>query len=228
MPSKHLVATLSTVLAVTLIAAACTNSDDGPTRTVVLQDAVAPQVAVATRVVVAPQDTAVPQVAVVPEVAEPRQVDDQGSFLRVIAALDEERGYCLDIPGHMSGVRLESPLQAHTCKHGIWNQDGRFDVAALENATIRMPFYELCLQAEDAVVGARLILAECNEAELQTWTVRDSGEIALEAFPRMCITIGEGPGRDAGGPQYLVRGAGIDVCAQEASDRQQWTTVIPQ
>ena len=228
MPSKHRVATLSTVLAVAVLAAACTGSDDEPTSTVLLQESVAPQVAVATRVVVAPQDTAVPQVAAAPEVAEPSQVDDQGSFLRVIAALDEERGYCLDIPGHMSGVRLASPLQAHTCKHGIWNQDGRFDVAALANGTIRMPFYELCLQAEDAVAGATLILEECTEAELQTWTVRDSGEIALEAFPLMCITIGEGPGRDAGGPQYLMRGAGLDICAQEASGRQQWTTVIPQ
>ena len=47
----------------------------------------------------------------------------------------------------MAGVRTDSPLHAHTCKHGIWNQDGRFDVAALGNGVIRMPHYELCLQA---------------------------------------------------------------------------------
>ena len=127
----------------------------------------------------------------------------------------------------MAGVRLDRPLQAHTCKHGIWNQDGRFDATALRNGVLRMPHYDLCLQAENNSVGARLILAKCTQAELQTWTLQDSGEIALEAIPEMCISIEDIPGRDAGGPQYLMKGVGLDTCAQHASDRQQWTTVIP-
>ena len=169
----------------------------------------------------------VTQDVVTPELAESEQVDDQGMFLRVIAPLDESRGYCLDIPGHRSGVRLESPLHVHTCKHGIWNQDGRFDVIALGNGVMRMPYYGLCLQAENSSIGARLLLAECTEAELQTWTLQDSGEIALGAVPEMCITVEEGPGRDAGGPQYLIRSIGLDTCSQQASDRQRWTAVIP-
>jgi len=51
--------------------------------------------------------------------SESEQVKDQSVFLRVIAPLDEARGYCLDIPGHMAGAQLESPLHVHTCKHGI-------------------------------------------------------------------------------------------------------------
>ena len=201
---KHVIATLSTTLAVSVLVVACTNSnDDESTSPAVIQDAVAS------------------------EVAESQQVQGESVFLRVIAPLDEARGYCLDIPGHLTSVRIESPLQVHTCKHGIWNLDGRFDVAALENGVIRMPHYELCLQAENAAIGARLLLAGCTEAELQTWTLQDSGEIALGAFPQMCITVEEGPGRDASGPQYLMKGVGLDTCAQQASDRQQWTTVIP-
>ena len=201
---KRLVTILSTTLAVSVFVAACSNSTyDGPT------------------------SPAVTQVVVTPDVADSEQVNDQGEFLRVIAPLDEARGYCLDIPGHMAGVQIESPLQVHTCKHGIWNQDGRFDMAALRNGVIRVPHYELCLQAENTSVGARLLLAECTEAQLQTWTLRDSGAIALEAFPQMCITAEEKPGRNAGGPQYLMKGVGLDTCAQQASDRQRWTTVIP-
>ncbi len=202
---NHLVAALSTILAVSVLVAACTNSsDDESTR------------------------PAVPQDVVTPEVAESELVNDQGVFMRVIAPLDEARGYCLDIPGHMAGVRLASPLQTHTCKHGIWNQDGRFDVAALGKGVIRMPHYELCLEADNASIGARLLLEECTEAELQTWTLQDSGEIVLESFPQMCITVAEGPGIDAGGPQYLMKGVGLDTCAQQASERQRWATVIPQ
>ena len=162
------------------------------------------------------------------ERAEPEQASDQGVFVRVTAPLDEVRGYCLDIPGHLSGVRVESPLQVHTCKHGIWNQDGRFDLAALVNGVIRMPFYDLCLQAENTSAGGRLLLAACSDIQLQSWALTDSGEITLEASPTMCITVAAGPGRDAGGPQYLMKSVGIDVCEQQASERQRWTTVMPQ
>jgi len=162
-----------------------------------------------------------------PEVAESEQVNDEGVFLRVIAPLDEARGYCLDIPGHMAGVRLERPLQVHTCKHGIWKQDGRFDVVALGNGVLRMPHYDLCLQAANTSIGARLLLSECTGAELQTWKLQDSGEISLGAIPQMCISVEEGPGRDAGGPQYVMKGVGLDTCAEHASDRQRWTTVTP-
>ena len=201
---KHLVATLSPTIAVSVLVVACTNSND--------EESASP---------------AVTQNAVTPEVAESEQVNDQGEFLRVIAPLDEARGYCLDIPGHMAGVQIERPLQVHTCKHEIWNQDGRFDVAALENGVIRMPHYELCLQAANTSIGAQLLLAECTEVELQIWTQQESSQIALEAFPQRCITVDEGPGRDAGGPRYLMKGVGLDACAQMASDRQRWTTVIP-
>ena len=201
---KHLVAMLSTALAASILVAACSNSNSSEsTSPTVIQD------------------------MVLPEVAEAKQVNDRGEFLRVIAPLDEERGYCLDIPGHMAGVQLESPLHVHTCKHGIWNEDGRFNVAALGNGVIRMPHYELCLQAENTSIGARLLLAECARGDLQTWMLRDEGQIALDSNPQMCITVEEGPCRGAGGPQYLMKGVGIDICAQETGDRQRWTTVIP-
>lgn len=201
---KHLVAVLGTTLAVSVLVAACTNSND--------DESTSPEVA---------------QAVVTSEVAESEQANDEGVFLRIIAPLDEAQGYCLDIPGHLSSVQIESPLQVHTCKHGIWNQDGRFDVAGLGNGVLRMPHYELCLQAENSSIGARLLLAECTQAELQTWTLQDSGQIALEAFPQKCITVEEGPGRDAGGPRYRMKGVGLDTCVQQASDRQRWTTVIP-
>ena len=201
---KHLVVTLSATLAVTVLVAACTNSNDAEsTSPVVTQD------------------------VVTSDVAESERVNDEGVFLRVIAPLDEPRGYCLDIPGHLSSVQIDSPLQVHTCKHGIWNQDGRFDMAALGSGVLRMPHYELCLQAESTSIGARLFLAECTESDLQTWTLRDSGQIALEGFPRGCITVEVGPGRDAGGPRYRMNGVGLDTCGQQASDRQQWTMVTP-
>ena len=68
----------------------------------------------------------------------------------------------------MASVPLQSPLHVRICQHGIWNQDAQFDVAAFESRALRMPHYELCMQAESASIRARLLLEECTEAELQT------------------------------------------------------------
>ena len=72
---KHLVATLIITLAVSVLVAACTNSNDSES-----------------------SSPAVTQDVVASEVAKSEHMDDEGSFLRVIAPLDEARGYCLDIP----------------------------------------------------------------------------------------------------------------------------------
>ncbi len=39
-----------------------------------------------------------------------------GVFIRLTDPLDEPEYYCVDVPGAGRGVRLQSALQAHTCK----------------------------------------------------------------------------------------------------------------
>ncbi len=82
---KNLAATLSTALAVSVLIAACTNSNDDQSTSPVVTQGV-----------------------VTSEVAESEQVNDEGVFLRVVAPLDEARGYCLDIPGHLTSVQIDS------------------------------------------------------------------------------------------------------------------------
>ena len=48
-------------------------------------------------------------------------------LLRTAEPLDEARGYCLDIAGFGPTLRLEDPLQAHTCKYGGQLDDQRFE-----------------------------------------------------------------------------------------------------
>lgn len=147
-------------------------------------------------------------------------------FLRVEAAHDEPDGFCLDIVGHLNGVQLQRPLQVHTCKHGIWNRDGIFDVAALEGGALRMPEYDLCIEAASTGAGAELLLKNCNASDLQTWHRAPSGEIALGSAPELCVTIDPGPSRSAG-PVYIARNVGLMPCAPDAADRQQWVFEAP-
>lgn len=149
-------------------------------------------------------------------------------FLRVIAPHDEPSGYCLDIRGHRDGVRLQSPLQVHTCKNGMWNLDGIFDTGALAEAgALRMPHFELCVEAAGASRGADLMLASCEAADLQEWRQLQTGEIVLASDPRLCITMKDGPGQSAGF-RFVRNDVALDRCTPGAAGRQRWTFVAPQ
>ena len=72
-------------------------------------------------------------------------------LLRTAHALDEARGYCLDIAGVGATLRLDDALQAHTCKFGEPLDDQRFERAA--DGAIKASAYDRCLAAGGA--GAR-------------------------------------------------------------------------
>ena len=114
-------------------------------------------------------------------------------FLRLQAPLDEPKGFCLDIPGHRAGVRLERPLHAHTCKHHMWHRDGIFDTAAFERGALHMPEYDLCVEAASSEPDATVRLKECNASQLQNWQRAASGEFVSGAAPKLCLTVGPGP-----------------------------------
>ena len=147
-------------------------------------------------------------------------------FLRLVAPLDEPRGFCLDIPGHRAGVRLERPLHAHSCKHRIWHRDGIFDTASFARGRLRMPEYELCVAAAAAEPGAAVGLKGCDDGPLQRWERGAAGEIMPGAATGLCLTIGPGPSRPAGA-DHIVRTIGLMPCAPESADRQRWAFSKP-
>src|SRR6187549_427998 len=89
-------------------------------------------------------------------------------LLRTAQPLDEARGYCLDISGFGATLRLDDPLQAHTCKYGGPLDDQRFEAVA--NAAIKASGYDRCLTAMALEPGARLALRACAPSAAQRWT----------------------------------------------------------
>ena len=147
-------------------------------------------------------------------------------FLRLQAALDEPRGFCLDIPGHRAGVRVERPLHAHTCKHSMWHRDGMFDTGAFEQGVLHMPEYDLCVEAASSEPGAIVLLKDCNASRLQTWHRAASGEVMSGAGADLCLTIGPGPSRPAGA-DHVIRTVRLMPCAPESPERQRWAFSKP-
>src|SRR4030095_16604744 len=90
-------------------------------------------------------------------------------LLRTAQALDEARGYCLDIAGFGATLRLDDPLQAHTCKYGSELDDQRFEPIA--GGAIRTGIGDRCLAATALEPGAKLVVRSCTSAATQRWTL---------------------------------------------------------
>ena len=80
-------------------------------------------------------------------------------LLRSIHTLDDARGYCLDIPGAGQTLRLDAPLQAHTCKYGAPLDDQRFERTAA--GALRAP---MSIAVSPSQVWRGEPLSSCNPA----------------------------------------------------------------
>ena len=159
--------------------------------------------------------------------ASPVQAE-QGWFLRTVADLGDERGLCFDLVGWTpTNINFEVPLISHTCKHGWWNHDGRFDRAALAEGRLEMPFFGRCLEVGAAGGRFGLFARPCDGGELQRFTHLESGQIVPATDPDLCVSVSDEPNRDAGGDEFVLNDLVLDECDEEAADRQRWAFTEP-
>jgi triacylglycerol lipase len=148
-------------------------------------------------------------------------------LLRTVHALDDPRGYCLDIAGPPETLRLEDPLQAHTCKYGAPLDDQRFERTA--DGAIRTAKYERCLAAAALEPGARLLVRACANTPAQRWSMH-WGRLSPASHPELCVAVAGEKGEPAGtpvliSPVYRHRAIGLERCAdaREASQSFRWS-----
>ena len=151
-------------------------------------------------------------------------------LLRTVQALDEPRGYCLDIRGEGQTLQLDEPLQAHTCKYGGPLDDQRFERTA--DGAIRAAAYDRCLAAVSLTAGAQLGVRPCGAAATQRWSM-SWGRLSPLSRPDLCVTVTGEKGQPAGtpiliSPVYHRRDAVLDRCdaAREANQSFRWS--LPQ
>lgn len=160
--------------------------------------------------------------------ARPSEEADRGWFVRTIAALGDARGLCIDLPGWTpTNIAFDAPVISHTCKHGWWNHDGRFDRAALAEGRLEMPFFERCLEAVTSEPGSSFLTQPCNAGARQQFKHLETGEIVLGRNPDLCISVADGPNRDASGDDFWMNGLLLDACSEESGDRQRWAFTEP-
>jgi hypothetical protein len=148
-------------------------------------------------------------------------------LLRTAQPLDEARGYCLDIAGFGATLRLDDPLQAHTCKYGAELDDQRFE--PLANGSIKASLYNRCLTATALAPGARLAVRACAAAPTQRWTIT-AGRLSPDSRRDLCVAVASTNGEIAGTPTlitpvYRRRDVGLEACdaAQHARQAFRWS-----
>lgn len=141
--------------------------------------------------------------------------------------LDDPQGYCVDVTGFGASLRLDAPLQAHTCKpradDQLFTLEPRDDTGA-----VGISAYGRCLAATAAGAGANLILAPCDAASTgQGFRWLEGGGLSLSATVAqgdagLCIVVASGVGEPAGGRNHLRRDLALDECAGADPSLAEW------
>jgi triacylglycerol lipase len=143
-------------------------------------------------------------------------------LLRTAYALDEARGYCLDIAGFGATLRLDDPLQAHTCKYGSELDDQSFE--PMPGGAIKADRYDRCLAVTALEPGAKVVVARCASVPAQHWTLI-SGRLTPDSKRDLCVSVASTKGEIAGtpaliSPVYRRRDVTLERCDDEQQARQ--------
>ena len=140
-------------------------------------------------------------------------------LIRLADNLDDPQGYCIDVPGFGDNLRLDAPLQAHTCKPGSDDQLFALPTAAIHS--IELKDLMLCITAEESQPGASLALGTCGGQPNQDFAPvldHDQDRLALRVETDtsiswdLCIGVSAGAGEPAGGQNHLRRDLLLYAC----------------
>ena len=139
--------------------------------------------------------------------------------------LNDTRGFCVDMTGYKTNADVNKPLQAHSCYsyQGSVSVDQGFDVSKISNGEFSLPFFNVCMEVENADSSSGLILRGCDKNPKQQFVFEDDGKIKPVNDLSLCLTA-SGDYREGGGgsPVHLIRDLLLSACDASFSSRQSW------
>ena len=160
-------------------------------------------------------------------VSHPTEIDRSATIperflIRLKNDLDDPLGYCIDVRGFGSGIRLDADLQAHSCKSNSPDYQSFAMLDAPMAGGIVLVDYDVCLAVVEPEPGASILLRPCDdESVFRRFEWLDDGQLHLiveqdASRPHWCIGVADGAGEPAGGRNHLRRDLMLRDCA--ASD----------
>ncbi len=146
--------------------------------------------------------------------------------LKLIAPLEENRGWCVDLFAHLTNALPVGGFQGHNCflyqGNGVTEDQG-FDADTFEDGKIRLVYFDVCMTLHEPNPGSFVAAEPCNGEDVQKFDVKDTGEIVPETASNLCLTMGTRIVTGGGGdPIHLIRQLSFEECTPEAADRQRW------
>ena len=157
--------------------------------------------------------------------SETEQLSNDYYEIYLLEQLNENRGYCIDIKGSKLNADPDNGLQAHTCYsyQGEVSVDQGFDNVKIDEDEFYMPFFDVCMEAENKSASSTLNLKGCNKNEKQKFKFNSNAEIVLSDNNNLCLTVSENSREGGGGaPTHLIRDLILDNCSTDISARQRW------
>ena len=102
-----------------------------------------------------------------------------GDFVRLVDPLDEPEFYCFDLSGGGENLRVENPLQTHTCKAPGSNDQTFY----FEGNRLKLSGSDRCIEPASSggntLPGSAIIVRTCSDDVLQNVSLGDDGKIRL-------------------------------------------------
>jgi hypothetical protein len=147
--------------------------------------------------------------------------------LKLIAPLEETRGWCVDLFAHLTGGLPIGGFQGHNCFSYMDNtptEDQGFDAEMyIEQGLIRLDYFDICMTVHEPAAGSFVASEPCTGEDVQKFDMKDSGEIVSVSSPDLCLTMGSRVVTGGGGdPIHLIRKLSFEECDPAIAERQQW------
>jgi len=139
--------------------------------------------------------------------------------IRLVDPLDEPEFYCLDLSGWGDHLRLEDPLQGHTCKTRGAN-DQMFSV---EDGKVSVGDTGRCLEiagSSKPLPGGAVLARTCSDSPMQALSLEQDGRITA-GESGLCLAVGE-QSADASGPSHVWRVLTVEPCDSTDSELMTW------
>jgi hypothetical protein len=148
--------------------------------------------------------------------------------VKLIAPIEEDRGWCLDLRGRMNNAAPVGGVHGHTCdtysgNGPIVDQGFSMEDIMQENKFRLVAFGDKCLTLYEPREGSFVSMETCDDRETQAIMMNDSGQIIPEMMPELCLTAGSVvlPG-GGGDPLHLMRDISFETCDSDINERQLW------
>ena len=139
--------------------------------------------------------------------------------------LNDTRGFCIDMTGYKTNAYINKALQTHSCYsyQGSVSVDQGFDVSKISNGEFGLPFFNVCMEIENAEPSSGLILRGCDKNLKQQFVFEDDGKIKPVNDLGLCLTASSDYREGGGGsPVHLIRDLSLSACDESLSTRQSW------